>query len=172
MFTVPYLEKSYGKVFYFTQYDQYDKEIDFKEALNEALINYEIVDIFLLAHSNQYYKWVLECNSEYLHKIRMVYNTGCSNIDQADYWIDIGSASYVSHKGNLSLSPIFYFYFLRRWAHGDSLDNAVKESNHLTEKIIPLLYLFLDIEYDISNYQDDTRAYIFGDETLKIGSNK
>lgn len=165
LFTLPYLEKYYGKVYYYTQYHDDDKKSEFQESLKEAISKYEHVDIYLLSHTNYFYSWIEDMDLEHYNKIRMVYNTGCSGFEQKNYWANIGVASYVSHTGKASLSPIFYFYFLRRWLRGYSLEKAVQVSNSLTEETLKRFSLLFD---ENKNYKEETIAKIYGNKKLKI----
>jgi hypothetical protein len=133
LFTYPLLQRSYGEVVYLTEYKAGEKQGEFTENLRRLLATHEQVDIFLLAHANEYYRWVAEVDSASRTKIRLVYNTGCGGTAQAAQWLDLGATSYVAHPGSESLSPVFYFYFLRRWCAGYSVAEAATEANRLLE---------------------------------------
>lgn len=136
LFTFPYLSKYYDTLCYYTQYSENDKKTEFISSLNFLLDHYSTVDIFLLAHSNNFIDWVKEVDSIKISKIRLVYNTGCSGYYQANKWKNMGVNTYVSHIGNNSLSPVFYFFFLRRWCSGNKLKDVVNDSNNeMKEKL-------------------------------------
>lgn len=136
LFTFPYLSKHYDTLCYYTQYYKNDKKIEFITSLNYLLDHYSTVDVFLLAHSNNYIDWINEVDSIKISKIRLVYNTGCSGYNQAIKWKNVGVNSYVSHIGDNSLSPVFYFFFLRRWCSGNKLKDVVNDSNNeMKEKL-------------------------------------
>lgn len=139
LFTLPYLKKGYSEVVYLTTYEKEEKKKEFIEGLTRLLENNDAVDIFLLAHGNSYYRWVEEIDTALRKKIRLVYNTGCSGAQQALLWQRLGARSYVAHISEESISPVFYFYFLRRWAAGRPLAKAAAEANlqmlHNLEKL-------------------------------------
>ncbi|HNR37251.1 MAG TPA: hypothetical protein PKO36_18905 [Candidatus Hydrogenedentes bacterium] len=130
LFTLRYLTRHYDHAWYFTQSRKDDKKEAFLAALDHALRRYRAVDLFLLAHTNQYVDWVKSLPDDHRRRLRLVYNTGCHNLPQGRHWLDLGAKIYVGHPGE-STSPVFYFYFLRRWTHGDSIRKAVEESNIL-----------------------------------------
>ncbi|MBI5540294.1 MAG: hypothetical protein HY951_09575 [Bacteroidia bacterium] len=169
LFTFPYLSKYYDTLCYFTQYYENDKKTEFISSLNYLLDNYSTVDVFLLAHSNNFIDWINELDSNKISKIRLVYNTGCSGYDQTDKWKNIGVKSYVSHIGNNSLSPVFYFFFLRRWCSGLKLKDAVNDSNNkMKEKLFQVEMLgFNSINEILIN---NSTAKISGDSLFSIDS--
>jgi hypothetical protein len=135
LFTYPYLDAHYEEVIYLTEYDSCKKKKEFIEGLNKLLSGRQQVDIFLLAHTNYYYDWVREIDPAKRSNIRMVYNTGCYGKVQSDVWRGLGAKSYIAHEGE-SLSPVFYFYFLRRWCGGATIREAIDEANrNMIEKL-------------------------------------
>ena len=134
-FSKPYLDRYYVSVVYLTQTDPYDKRNEFQAALMEAAAAHQSVDVFLLAHSNHFVDWVRELPEEVRGKLRLVYNTGCDDASQGSKWLAIGADAYVAHKG-ISMSPVFYVYFLRRWTLGETIANSLSTSNHLTSRFI------------------------------------
>jgi len=136
LFTWPYLSSAYNEVIYLTEFKRNHKRKEFIEGLNNLLNDNDSVDVFLLAHANEYYQWVQQIDSVKRRKIRLVYNTGCSGIAQKDSWLSLGAKYYVGHRSNESISPVFYFYFLRRWCGSEDLGIAVSQSNkNMNEKI-------------------------------------
>lgn len=129
LFTVPYLDKAYGEVVYLTEFERNAKKSAFIENLSRLLGEYDQVDLYLLAHANDYYLWVAQIDGALRKKLRLVYNTGCSGASQGDTWLQLGARSYVSHASAESLSPVFYFFFLRRWCAGSTLSEATHEAN-------------------------------------------
>src|SRR5262249_45917323 len=81
-FTTPYLDKYYDAAWYFTQTHQGDCKETFLSTLDTALQRHPEVDLFLLAHSNQYIAWVRDLPPERRSHIRLVYNTGCRDSRQ------------------------------------------------------------------------------------------
>lgn len=161
LFTLPYLEKCYGRVCYFTQEGKYDKKNAFVDSLNVLLEQYPVVDIYLLAHANTYHRWVEEVPEELRKNIRLVYNTGCAGSDQCANWLSLGAKTYVGHPGKKSISPVFYFFFLRRWAAGERLDKALAESN---ERMLSKMKGLVPAD-DLMRSQ----AICFGDSLCTIG---
>lgn len=169
LFTFPYLTKFYDTLCYYTQYTEGDKKAEFIKDLNFLLNNYSAVDVFLLAHSNNFIDWVKEIDSSKISKIRMVYNTGCSGLNQSNQWKEMGVKTYVSHIGNNSVSPVFYFYFLRRWCKGWTLNKAVYNSNlEMKNKLIQ--FNRLGLSNCNSELIQNSFAIITGDSILTIDS--
>jgi hypothetical protein len=142
LFTFPYLRKKYSEVVYYTQNYYDEHRDDFIHSLTRLLDTNDSVDVFLLAHGNIYYKWVEEIDSKLRKKIRLVYNTGCSGSLQASFWEELGVHCYVAHRSPVSISPVFYFYFLRRYCKGYPLDKAINESNRMMHKNLHRLNVF------------------------------
>jgi hypothetical protein len=139
IFSKPFLKKMYDGVYYLEE-----KEIDmqrkkFALALNDAAEKYDSVDIFLLAHGNRVVEWLFGMPARIKEKIRLVYNCGCGNYYQGNEWKIEGAKYYLAHKGKYSYSPVFYYYFLKRFANGYPLTDAVNMAN---KKTIFLLRLF------------------------------
>jgi len=164
LFTTPYLNKYYKEVAYFTQDSCDDKHNEFVKKLDSLLRKYQKVDIFLLAHSNFYYKWVSEIDSAKRKNIRLVYNTGCSDNRQSEIWLNLGAKSYVAHEGVKSISPAFYFFFLRRWGSGDKLINIVKASNEIMHTKLSRISFTGINEIDIK----ESEGIIYGDTSISI----
>lgn len=129
LFTLPHLEDGYDRVYYLTQEGYGDKRFELEYAIEDALRHYDQVDIFLLAHGNRFIDWIADVDPALRRKIRLVYNTGCGGASQGEMWLAVGADAYVGHPAIHSLSPAFYFYFLRRWVRGYSLADAVAEAN-------------------------------------------
>jgi len=129
LFTVPHLEDGYDRVYYLTQDGYGDKRVELAKAVEDALRHHDQVDIFLLAHGNRFIDWIAEVDPVLRDKIRLVYNTGCAGANQGAMWLSAGADAYVGHPAVHSLSPAFYFYFLRRWVRGYPLADAVAEAN-------------------------------------------
>ncbi|MFL5754509.1 MAG: hypothetical protein ACJ76F_13940 [Bacteroidia bacterium] len=130
LFTFPFLKKNYQTVVYFTQNEPGDKKQDFLKSVSDLLRDNDSLDIFLLAHSNSYWEWMEEIKDKsLLSRIRLVYNTGCSGYSQAEQWKTIGAKYYVAHRSSQSISPVFYFYFLRRYCAGMPLQESTSQAN-------------------------------------------
>lgn len=168
IFTWPYLHGSYQDVFYFTQTSKPDKKQEFIDSLTDALTRYPSVDLFFLAHSNSYLEWVEEVDEGLRKNLRFVYNTGCYNAKQGDAWLQVGAQSYIGHPG-VSWSPFFYVPFLRRWVHGDPLQEAMDESNVLMEKSFRRLGAATRGAFDAEKIWENSKAQIFGNTEIAIG---
>lgn len=167
LFTDPYLEAYYDKVYYFTQKSSLDQKELIVASLEKLTQNYETVDIFLLAHTNRYLYWFKTLKPKQLKKIRLVYNTGCHNAEQGKDWLKLGADAYIGHQGKTSLSPFFYVYFLRRWVSGYALQQAVEESNKMAKTEIDLLKDLLPDPGEM-DYVEQTYGHLFGNAKLKI----
>ncbi len=167
LYTYPYLNACYGNVVYLTEYRKDEQHSEFVNRLNDLLDHNSCVDIYLLAHANAYYKWVAELDSIKRKKIRMVYNSGCSGAGQSEIWLHLGAKSYVAHKGRESISPVFYFYFLRRWCAGYTLHDAVDMANKCMET---KLYRFNKSVYYDSLQINESRGNCFGQSNYKLAN--
>lgn len=143
VFTWRYLTRYYGGAWYFTQSKKGDLEKEFVACLDSALRHYPQVDLFLLAHTNSYIKWVAQIPEERRQNLRLIYNTGCHNLPQGEEWLKLGAKTYVGHPG-VSSSSVFYYFFLRAWTRGYDVQHATDASNRymgksfrLSEKILP-----------------------------------
>jgi len=163
VFTYPCLSEAYAEVIYLTEYGKNEKHDDFVRAMDRLLSDHDKVDLFLLAHANEYYRWVQEIDSLKRQRIRMVYNTGCSGAGQCNDWLGLGAKSYVAHRSNESISPVFYFYFLRRWCSGENLGAATREANLCMKEKLERLAVNLD-----TAILSESRARCFGVENYAI----
>src|SRR5690606_27481654 len=105
-------------VAYFTQRWRGDGTDDLLAALSDLLARHDSVDLFVLAHSNTLVLDVERLEPERRKRLRLVYDTGCADAVQARHWLDLGADVHVGHPGVRSVSPAFYFFFLRRWLAG------------------------------------------------------
>jgi hypothetical protein len=162
LFTLPHLEDGYDKVYYLTQATFGDKRHELADAVEDALRHYDEVDIFLLAHGNFFIDWIAGIDPALRQKIRLVYNTGCGNASQGDMWLAEGADAYVGHPALHSVSPAFYFYFLRRWVRGYSLGEAVADANRAAAKRLDW--------FGQASPLTDATAVLFGPADLWIGA--
>ena len=149
LFTKTYLNKKYKYNIYFTQEFNGDKRKEFTDSLALLLKNYKSVDVYLLAHHNNYYNWFRDIDPELLSRLNMVYNTGCGNAADSSRYKDSGAKYYIAHKGKQSLSPIFYFYFLRRMDPSKDPEIATAAAN---ERVVRILN-FLGIRSEIKEHE-------------------
>ena len=165
-FTWPYLDRYYDAAWYFTQADSQDHKQSFLSCLDDALQRYEQVDLYLLAHGNHYLVWVAELPAEHKAHLRLVYNTGCGDLEQGPQWLRQGAKAYVGHPGT-STSPVFYFYFLRRWSRGYTLRDAVAESNREMHAALRRAEFFSFGAVDAEKTMQESEANCHGDSQLR-----
>jgi hypothetical protein len=166
-FTLPYLERYYGKAWYFTLSGAPSQVKDFSSAVGRALTEYAAVDLYLLAHSNELSEWVAILPEVDRQRLRLVYNTGCTDLKQGPHWLELGAKAYVGHAGE-SMSPVFYVFFLRRWTRGTDLHVAVQDGNRRAFRVFDTLGLVSLGALDPERLKADSEAVIFGDRTLRI----
>ncbi len=166
-FTVPYLDRCYERVVYLTRVTGDDKRDAFVDAVRSLAMECETVDVFLLAHGNQFVGWASTLDAATTGKLRLVYDTGCGDVTQASRWIGLGAKAYVGHVG-LSASPVFYVYFLRRWSAGWSLDRAVDAANEETAGLLRETWVFGVAPDAIEGMIIGSRAELSGTTTLQI----
>ena len=169
---MPNLERHYNEVAYFTQDDRWWKQLHLVTPhLRRLLETHDCVDIWLLVHgSKSWWEWLEQLEPELRQKVRLVYSTGCADADVANTWLQLGATSYVSHPGRISASPFFYFYFLRRWLSGVSLEEAVAQANARIEPILTSIPRGPRI--DPEKIWLDTRAELFGQRDIWLGSSE
>lgn len=168
-FTIDNLNAAYDRTWYFTQNPEYNRKAEVLEALNRALVEYDAVDLFLLAHGNRFYEWVREIPAERRAKLRLVYNTGCENLDQHRMWLALGAKTYVGHPG-VSMSPIFYVYFLRRWTSGWTVAEATREGNLRMRGVLGRVQFASAGILDADELYRSSEAAVFGDAGLTMGA--
>jgi hypothetical protein len=166
-FTRPYLNRYYSQSWYFNQTDDYDVRGAFMNTLQRALQQYQAVDLYLLAHTNNYYTWIKELKPALRKKIRLVYNSGCDNLDQGKTWLKLGAKTYIGHPGR-SASPLFYFYFLRRWTRGDALQHAVEAGNDGMDKLLQIGAFFSNGRLNAGHVYDESKATIYGNRHIRF----
>ncbi len=110
----------------FEDYAQY--ETKFLERLEQELRSKSAVDIIVLRHTNSMDRTLAKVPAELRKKIRLVYNTGCTNAHGGDAYMKLGIGAYIGHPG-ISCSPVFVSLFKDRWLNGYSLKDAVKLAN-------------------------------------------
>jgi ActR/RegA family two-component response regulator len=152
-YTEPYLRKYYDSYWYFAQSDPRDCEEEFILALDKALTQYSSVDLYFLAHTNEYVDWIKKLPESKRAHLRLVYNTGCGNLEQGQEWLTLGADTFIGHPG-VSFSVFFYCYFLRHWLHGASIDKSVDVANQrMHVKLLQVEFISRRIRnvYNISN---------------------
>ena len=101
--------------------------------------------------------------------LRLVYNTGCYGTQQKNIWLGLGANTYVGHPG-LSASPIFYFYFLRRWANGETIHTALTQSNQAMQQLLMRGQYLGFSPSQIQWLWQESQAQAFGQEELDLDS--
>jgi len=167
MFTRQYLRRYYDAAWYFTQARKDGQEAEFVACLDGALDRYPQVDLFLLAHTNRYVKWVAGLSEERRRHLRLVYNTGCHNEAQNARWLEVGAEAYVGHPGD-TWSPVFYYFFLRRWTRGSAIDEAVQASNRHMERVLKAWEWISWGRWDAASLIGETTASFHGNGQLRI----
>ena len=133
------------------------------------LEQHDDVDLFLLAHTNSYVRWIEEIPPELRLKIRLVYNSGCWSGRQAQEWLDLGATSYVAHPSAAS-HIAFFVPFFRRWTAGVGLTEAVITSNERADKVYGRLSMLGGrLEEEFENWCQ-SRARIWGQTDIDIKS--
>jgi hypothetical protein len=168
VFTLPYLEQYYDHTVYLTQSSDDTAQQAFVAALTQALTRYDSVDLFLLAHTNHYIDWVATIAPTLRAKLRLVYNTGCYDAAQAQAWLQLGADTAVAHPG-LSDSPVFYFFFLRRWTLGESLDQVVVASNMRMRDVFEVAGAATQRSLDPDERFANSQALCVGACNIRIG---
>ncbi len=166
-FTWSYLRRYYDTAWYFTQSDSDNCKPAFLSCLDKALERYEEVDLFLLSHGNPFVRWVAELPSQRRSHIRLVYNTGCRNLQQGPLWLSLGVKAYVGHPGD-SASPVFYVFFLRRWTRGATLQEAMDESNRLMRSTLARAESLSCGRLDAAKVSQESEAFCYGDRELRF----
>ena len=168
-FTRRYLHRYYDASWYFTQAQKGDQKSAFIARLDEALSNYERVDLFLLSHTNHYVEWAAQLPAEKRAHLHLVYNTGCHNLPQGTEWLDLGADTYVGHPG-VSMSSIFYVYFLRRWTRGENVTQAMNTSNQNAWWTFRLWEAVPFWDFNAEEVFAESEAALFGEGALDIGA--
>jgi hypothetical protein len=172
LYTLPNLQRHYNEVAYFTQDDLWWKQLHVVTPhLRRLLETHEVVDIWLLVHGRKaWWQWLEALPPELCQKVRLVYSTGCADASDETTleWLQLGATSYVSHPGQISASPFFYFYFLRHWLRGESLQDAVAHANDRIEPILKSLPESPRLHPE--RLWLDTRAELFGARDIWLGS--
>ena len=167
LFTRQYLRKQYAESWYFTQAAKGDCQEEFTVALQHALETYPAVDLYLLAHTNRYIRWVEGLPEAQRQRIRFVYNTGCHNQKQGEDWLALGADAYIGHPG-VSESPFFYFFLLRHWLHGATLEEALALGNARMDLKFRQLEWVTRGQFKAERLMTESRAALMGNADLRL----
>jgi len=135
-YTVPRLEAAYERSWYFTETKTEKKHVELRAALDEATRQFTHVDLYLLAHHNQYIDVVRTLSPEQRTRIRLVYDTGGGSASQGPRWMELGVGTFIGHPGG-NIAPAFYVWFLPRWVKEQDAEEAMRAAN---EGVHDLLY--------------------------------
>jgi hypothetical protein len=102
------------------------------------------VDIFIAAHTNEHFLFLDQLNSEERSKIRLVYNSGCTDFQDRSEWLSRGAKIYLGHDSTMSCSPGFLHAFLDSWLSGESLADAINRGNKMLSYHLGTLRYILD----------------------------
>lgn len=127
IYTEPLLTPHYAKVVYITERQRSDRARVF-EAAGALLRDYAEVDVFLAVHGERALRRGFKM-LPHRERLRLVYSTGCADARYGAAWTALGADAFVGHDGRMSVSPLFYVYFLRRWIEGHPLAEAVQQAN-------------------------------------------
>lgn len=166
-FTLEYLKRYYGGAWYFTQRKEGALKEEFTACLDQALQDYAVVDLYLLAHTNEYVKWVSELPAERRQRLRFVYNTGCHNLPQGQEWMGLGAKTYIGHPG-VSSSSVFYYFFLRDWLRGGTLQEAMDASNRNADIAFRQYEWFTRGRVKADWFIQESTASSFGDTSIRL----
>lgn len=146
-----------------------------RQRLRQALERRAAVDLFILAHGNDYYRLLDPIEPALRQRLRLVYNSGCDNVRDAQQWQRRGVRTYIGHP-NYSLSPIFLNRFRTLWWSGETVAAAVTRANEHLHRVFVQRHAFdmLEAYYLIvtrgrgeQSYQN-THATLFGDTGVSI----
>jgi hypothetical protein len=129
-FVRPRLEAAYADVRTVTETHRGDPKSReaFVAGFADLAKRFSEIDVWCLAHTNDYVDWLAVLPRGETTKIRLVYNSGCECGEQAPRWLDLGATTYVGHPGTAPHAP-FCALFLRRWLSGLSVRDAVDSAN-------------------------------------------
>lgn len=154
------------------------REIDsaaFVQRLRLALGRRSVVDLFILAHGNDYYRLLDGIEPSLRQRLRLVYNSGCGDAHDARQWQLRGVRAYVSHP-DYSMSPVFLNRFRTYWWSGRTLKEAVTLANERLHQVfverrgfdlLEAWYLIVTRRRGEQAYRN-TLATLFGEEDLTI----
>ncbi len=167
LFTERYLSKYYAEYWYITETRRGAGKEAFTKALKHALDAYPNVDLYLLAHTNEYIDWVRSFPESSRRRVRFVYNTGCFNEPQGPDWLALGAESYIGHPGQ-SESPYFYVFLLRYWTRGATLAEALEIGNRRMERIFRQLEFASPKRFNAKALMHESVASCVGNGTLRL----
>ena len=104
----------------------------FSDKVISMLEQNDALDIYILGHTNYADHFLLSQIPEKLRrKIRLVYNTGCSDGREKNIksWIEQKVSAVVAHS-EYTWSPLFMYRFLINWNLGYSIADSVSNTNY------------------------------------------
>jgi hypothetical protein len=163
LFTRPLLAAGYDAHVYVEATDDDDGRARVQAALARARDEDCTVDVFFLAHGDDFVSWLEAMPEDERPRVRLVYDTGAGDAQQGERWLDVGALSFVGHPG-ANMAPVFYAYFLPAWLGGAALNACVGEANRKTFITLDALRPYLGAE--TGALWRGTRAQLFGASTL------
>ncbi len=164
LFTRPLLAAGYDAHVYLEATELDDGRARVIEALERARDDECTVDLFFLAHGDQFASWLEAMPMETRPRLRLVYDTGAGDAMQGERWLDVGARAFVGHPG-ANMAPVFYAYFLPSWVGGAALNEAVGTANRKTFVTLDAARPYLGAE--TGALWRGTRAQVFGDLALQ-----
>ncbi len=168
LFTVPTLGGRYDHFAYITQDFHGDKRREFVEAIEHAASVADAVDLWILAHGNDFVFWLHDLSPAARGKLRLAYNTGCANAYQAQSWHRQGVRTYVGHPGETSVSPVFYVFFARRFVRGWNARDAMVDANAQTTRRLELFGWATLGMFDGTALAAASAGVVTGDDTVAV----
>lgn len=168
LFTVPLLLGAYDSWHYLEATDVDDGRAGLAAALAEARAANDgeacTVDLFFLAHGDDFVSWVETMPTDQVPPLRLVYDTGAGDASQGPRWLALGARSFVGHPAS-NVAPVFYAYFLPAWLRGAPLGDVVTDANGSTFATIMAARPYLGD--DTGPLWRGTRAQLFGDAATR-----
>lgn len=169
-FVGPRLARAYGEVRSVTE-----REDDGGEGRRRFVADFRAlaaacseVDVYCLAHGNDYVDLLRDVPRELTARLRVVYNSGCNCGAQANDWFALGADSYVAHPGIASHAP-FFFYFARRWWAGATLAEAAAAAQTQADAFFARLVPLGDDWREARDQVTRSPGTVHGDATLTLG---
>lgn len=166
LYMVPLLEGAYAEVAYLTQRQPSDL-LRLVEVVEEQLRRHETVDLFLAVHGGRTLPGLFgRIDPDLRSRLRLVYSTGCGDAWFGERWLELGADAFVGHDGEMSMSPIFLVYFLRRWSEGHPVADAVALANEQAAHRLAVAQALSPPGFDLVR---QTHARALGDLQRGIG---
>jgi hypothetical protein len=114
----------------------YDDERALRDALVSARDAHCQVDLYLLVLGGFPYSSIMDGFAPRAPPaLRLVYDTGGSDLRDGHHWVERGAKVFIGHRGN-NAAPIFYAFFLPALLRGNAVDDAVASANRITRALL------------------------------------